>query len=384
MNFVKLKTIIILLIALSSIRVAPCQARTTFIPNLLLNLQTNYDSNFYYLPSDEISVVTRVVEPGFELGIETAKSLIAAHYTLSANYYNQAGEENFFGHKGLLLGEIELTDRTKLEIKDRFVYTQDPAYLDPIGLPALREKYTQNRLQLSLSYHFEPKFTVEAGYQNWITDYDEELLEHAYGNQWSIDLIYHLNRSSALDVEYQYWMMNYDGITPDYKSHLLWLKYRREWRLVNLEAGFGYHNRKYDAPGLKDSNTFIYSLSIDGSSRSGKTRYSLMGQQNYNYLGFHSNDYYRAYRFTGKLDYDWTVRITSGLELSYQNNDYINSQREDDIYKVAGDAGYLIKEWLELVFSLSYEERRSSTGVRSYDRVIALLELQIDYDIGKR
>ena len=76
------------------------------------------------------------------------------------------------------------------------------------------------------------------------------------------------------------------------------------------------------------------------------------------------------------------MRITSGLELSYQNNDYIYSHREDDIYKVAGDAGYLIKEWLELVFSLSYEERKSSTGVRSYDRVMALLELQIDYDIG--
>jgi hypothetical protein len=65
-----------------------------------------------------------------------------------------------------------------------------------------------------------------------------------------------------------------------------------------------------------------------------------------------------------------------------QNNDYINSQREDDIRKVAGDVGYLFKEWLELVMSLSYEERDSNTTSRDYDRLIALIELQFDYDIG--
>jgi hypothetical protein len=378
----KFRAIILLIIALSCIRVSECHARVTIIPNVLLNLQTNYDSNFYYLSSDEKSVVTRLVEPGFEVGVETAKALIAARYTLSANYYDEAGEDDFYGHQGLLLGEVELTDRTKFDIKNRFIYTQDPGQLDPIGTPASREKYFQNRFRMALSYYFEPKFTVEVGYQNWITDYDKHELEDAKGNQGSIDLIYHLNRSSALDIEYQYWSMNYDGVTPDYNSHLLWFKYRKEWRLVALEAGVGYHKRSYDESGLSDSTTTIYNLILDGASRSGKSRYSLSGQQNYNYLGFHSNDYYKAYRFTGKYDYDWTVRITSGLEASYQNNDYINSQREDDIRKVAGDVGYLFKEWLELVMSLSYEERDSNTTSRDYDRLIALIELQFDYDIG--
>ena len=377
-------TIIALIIAAAAnMQVSLCRAKTTFIPDVILNLQLNYDSNYYYLPTDEKSVTTFLVQPGFEIGLETAKSLFAFRYTLDAHYYNQSGEDDFYGHSALLLGDIELSDRLSLDLKDRFVYTRDPAFLEPLGTPGNREKYYQNRFRAALAYHFEPKFTVEAGYQNWITDYRADALEDAVGNQGSIDLIYHLNRAAAVNLEYQYWTMDYDGTTPDYKSHLLWLKSRKEWRLVSLEAGFGYHERSYDDSRLEDNDTFIYSLELDGASKSGKSRYGLTALQNFNYLGFHSNDYYKAYRFAGKYDYDVTMRITSGLEASYQNNDYINSPRVDDIYNIAGDIGYLIKEWLELVFSVSYEQRDSNEDAKNYDRLIGLVELQFDYDIGQ-
>ena len=359
------------------------EATVTVIPNLLLNMQLNYDSNFYYLPEKEISVTTYIVQPGFELGIETAKSLIAVHYTLNAHSYNQKGEDNFYGHTGLLLGEIELTDRLNLDLKNRFVYSRDPSQLDPIGTPAFREKYYQNRFKSALSYHFEPKFTFQVGYQNWITDYKDSVLEDAIGNQGSIDLIYHLNRSAALDLEYQYWKMDYDGSTSDYTSQLLSLIARKDWRLIELEAGFGYHKREFDDSGLNDNDTFMYRLTLDGISTSGKTRYSLTGQQNYNYLGFHSNDYFKAYRFSGKLDYDATVRISTGIEGSYQNDDYVNSNREDDIYAISADVGYLIKEWLELLFSVGYEQRDSNFSSEEYNKTLALIELRVDYDLGK-
>ena len=381
----KIKVIILLVPILISSWAVLCRAgpTVTVIPNLLLNLQLNYDSNFYYLPKKEKGVSTYIVQPGVELGIETAKSLIAFHYTLNAHYYNQRGEDNFYGHTGLLLGEVELTDRLNLDVKNRFVYSRDPAQLDPIGNPAFREKYYQNRFKAALSYHFEPKFTVQAGYQNWITDYKDSGLEDAIGNQGSIDLIYHLNRSAALDLEYQYWKMDYDGASSDYTSQQLSLIARKEWRLIALEAGLGYHDRDYDDSELKDNDTFIYRLTLDGTSTSGKTRYSLAGQQNYNYLGFHSNDYYKAYRFSGKLDYDATVRISTGIEGSYQNDDYVNSSREDDIYAISADVGYLIKEWLELLFSVGYERRDSSFSSEEYDKTLALVELRVDYDLGK-
>ncbi|MBE9520389.1 MAG: outer membrane beta-barrel protein [Proteobacteria bacterium] len=381
----KAQIIILLAAIIAGRRAVLCSAESavTVVPNFLFNQQLIYDSNYYYLPEKERSVTTYLVQPGFELGIETAKSLIAMHYTLNAHYYNQKGEDNFYGHTGLLLGEVELTDRLNLDLKNRFIYSRDSGQLDPIGTPASREKYYQNRFKTALSYHFEPKFTVQAGYQNWITDYKESELEDAVGNQGSIDLIYHLNRSAALDLEYQYWKMDYDDTTPDYTSQLLSLIARKEWRLIAMEAGFGYHNRDFDESGLKDNDTFIYRLTLDGTSTSGRTRYSVSGQQNYNYLGFHSNDYYKANRFSGKLDYDATVRISTGIEGSYQNDDYVNSSREDDIYAISADAGYLIKEWLELLFSVGYEQRDSNISSEEYNKILAVLELRVDYDLGK-
>ncbi len=375
--------VILLLLVISCMSVSWCRAQTTFIPNAILNLQLNYDNNFYYLPEDEISVTTYLVQPGFEIGLETAKGLLAARYTLDANFYNQSGEDDFYGHSGLLLGEFELTDRLQLDLKDRLVYTRDPAQLEPIGTPASREKYFQNRFAAALSYHFEPKITVKGRYENWITDYRDGDLEDAVGNQGAISLIYHLNRSTAVDLKYQYWAMDYDDTTSDYQSHLLWLKSRKEWRLVSLEAGIGYHERSYDDHKLEDNDTFIYSLELDGASKSGKSRFGLSALQNYNYLGFQNNDYYKAYIFAGKYDYDLTMRITAGVEASYQNNDYVNTRRDDDIYAAAGDIGYLIKEWLELVFSVSYEQRDSKEELKDYDRFIGLVELQFDYDFGK-
>ena len=117
----KVKIIILLVLILISSRDVLCSAETTFtvIPNLLLNTQLNYDSNYYYLPEKEISVTTRLVQPGFEIGVETPKSLVALHYTLNAHYYNQKGEDDFYGHTALMLGEMNLTDRLKLDLKDR-------------------------------------------------------------------------------------------------------------------------------------------------------------------------------------------------------------------------------------------------------------------------
>ena len=157
---------------MSCIQVSLGHTQTTFVPNVLFNLATIYDSNFYYLPTDEKSVTTYLVQPGFEIGLETAKSLLAVRYTLDANFYNQSGEDDFYGHTGLLLGEVELTDRLKFDLKNRYIYTRNPAYLDPLGSPGIREEYSQNRFHAALSYHFEPKFTFKAGYQNWITDFD--------------------------------------------------------------------------------------------------------------------------------------------------------------------------------------------------------------------
>ena len=358
------------------------KARTNLRTDMLLDAGIIYDSNFYFDPANEIGVTTYSVQPGMEMWFETPNTEWSAHYNLDANYYNQSGEDDFYGHTAFLLGDIEITDRLSFELSDNFRYTRDSAQLDPLGNAAAREKFYQNRAKALFSYFFEPKFTVEAGYENWKTDYDNDSLEDSDGHQGILDLIYHLNRSASLGLEYRYWDMDYSGTIPDYTSNQVSLVARKEWMHTAIEAGVGYQNRSFDVPGLDDIEVVPYRFKLEGNSTSGKSRFSLSAEHNFNFLNLSNQGYYEADRFGATLEYDLSERITAGFHGYYQKSDYEFSSRDDDTYNITGDIDYLIKEWLAFIVSVGYETRDSAVPSQEYDNVMAMGQLQFRHSLG--
>ncbi|KPK22700.1 MAG: hypothetical protein AMJ61_16955, partial [Desulfobacterales bacterium SG8_35_2] len=319
-------------------------ALTNVSSRLLLNLGIQYDSNFYFDPIDERGVTTYLIQPGIELGYETGKSEIAFNYMLDANYYDESSEDDFYGHNAFLIGDFELSDRLSFNLSDNFRYTYDTAELDDLGNIRTREKYYQNRLRALFALDFEPKFTTQFGYQNWITDYKDDTSVDSMGNQGILDLIYHLNSSTSLDLEYHYWNMDYDGPVSDYTSNQLSLVARKEFRIVDLEAAVGYQKRKFDEPALEDAEVVPYRLILNGRSSSGKSRFSLSVARNFNFLVTSDQGYYEANRFSLNLDHDLTGKITVGVRGYFQNSDYDNSIRDDDTYNILADINYQMRE----------------------------------------
>jgi len=362
-------------------------AQTNLSSRLLLNLGIQYDSNFYYDPVDERGVTTYQVQPGIELGYETGKSEIAFRYMLDANYYNESDEDDFYGQNASLIGNFELSDRLSFNLSDYFRYTYDTAELDDLGDIRTREKYYQNRLRALFSLDFEPKFTTQFGYQNWITNYDDDTLTARYvdsmGNQGIFDLIYHLNSSTSLDLEYHYWDMDYDGPVSDYTSDQLSLVARKEYRIVDLEAAVGYQKRKFDEPGLDDIEVVPYRFILRGRSSSEKSRVSLSAEQNFNFLETGNQGYYEAMRFSLRLDHDLTGKITVGVRGYYQNSDYVDSIREDDTYNILADINYQIREKIAFNFSAGYENRDSNIASQEFNNTEVIGQLRFFHDIAK-
>ena len=353
---------------------------------LLLNLGVQYDSNFYYLPVNERGVTTYLVQPGIELGYETGKSEIAFHYMLDANYYDESGEDDFYGHTASLMGDFQLSDRFSFNLSDDFVKTRNSTGLDDLGNIRTREKYSQNRLRAMFSLDFEPKFTTKFGYQNWITDYEDDFSIDSKGNQGIFDLIYHLNSSTSLDLEYHYWSMDYDGLISDYTSNQLSLVARKEWRIVSLEAAVGYQNREFDVAGQDDIDVVPYRFTLNGRSSSGKSRFSLSAEQNFNFLdtsGLIDQGYYKANRFSLRFDHDLTDKVTVGVNGYFQNSDYVDSTRDDDIYNIMADINYQIRDRLALYFSAVYENRDSTRPLEEYDNTEVMGQLRFSHDIAK-
>ena len=357
-------------------------AQTNLTSNLLLNLGILYDSNFYYDNVDERGVTTYLVQPGIDLGIETGKSEIAFRYTLDANYYDESGEDNFYGHTAFILGNFEMTDRLSFNLSDNYVKTRDSAELDPLGNIATRDEYYRNRLGAIFTLDFKPKFTTKFGYQNWITDYDDDVgNEDSMGHMGVFDFIHYLNDSTSLDLEYHYWNMNYDGPTSDYISNQLSLVARKEWRIVALEAAVGYQKRVFDERGIDDIDVVPYRFTLLGSSTSGKTRYSLSAAQNFNMRT--DNGYYEANRFSFGVARDLTAKITLGLNGYYQNSDYVYTSRDDDSYEITADINYQIRDRLGLYFSVSYEERDSNIESEDYKNTVTMGQLRFFHNIAK-
>ena len=358
-------------------------AQNNIKSKLLLNLGLQHDSNFYYDADDEKSVTTYLVQPGVELGYETAKSEIALNYMLNANYYDESGEDDFYGHTASLNGNFYMSDRLSFNLSDEFVKTRDSSNLDDLGNVASREEYYQNRLRAMFSLDFEPKFTTELGYQNWITEYDQDRDDDSKGNQGIFDLIYHLNKSTSLDLEYHYWDMDYDGDELDYTSNQLSLVARKEWRIVSLEAAVGYQNREFDASDQDDIDVVPYRFTLQGRTASGKSRFSLSAQNNFNFLNINDEGYYKGNRFSLTFDYDLTDKITLGVNGYYQNSDYENTNREDDLYNIGADINYQIRRRLALYFSARYENRDSTIQLADYSNTEVIGQLRFSHDIAK-
>jgi hypothetical protein len=150
-----------------------------------------------------------------------------------------------------------------------------------------------------------------------------------------------------------------------------------------LEAAVGYQKRKFDEPGLEDKDVVPYRLTLNGHSSSGKTRASLSVARNFNFLDRSDEGYYEANRVSLALDYDLTGKITVGANGYYQNSDYQNYIREDDIYDMLAYVNYQLREDLAIYFSAGHENRNSDIPFAEYENTEILGQVRFFYDIAK-
>ena len=223
------------------------------------------DSNFYKEETNEREVHTYLVRPGIDFGYETAKSLIHLDYTLDAYYYDDidsypAGEktDDYVGHTLSLKTRTKPFDRLTLGLDESYYDTRDPLQSDVLSNKQVRDEYSINRLTPRIIYEFGPKFTAGLRYRWTELDYESSLLEDATDHRGMFDLIYNLRRRIAIDLRYQHWEIDYHMATPDYTSDQIELLLKKRFHYFSLEAGGGYHERRFDDSDMEDIDTFSF------------------------------------------------------------------------------------------------------------------------------
>jgi len=372
-------------------------------PKLLDSWQT--DSNYYKAETNEKEVYTYLVQPGFEFGYETAKSLILLDYTLDAHYYDdqdevpagqqKAKESDYIGHTFALQSQTKPFDRLTLGLDNSYYKTRDPAQSDRSNNSVSREKYTINRLTPSMLYEFKGRFSLGLSYRNTQTDYDVSTSEGSTEHRGIIDLIYNFSQTASLDLRYQRWDMDYDLDTSGYTSNSVTLVAKKQFRSFAFEAGGGYQDRDFDDATLKsfDSGTYRVTISWRDNPENPRSTILLTSELAYNDTGS-GDSYFKAHTVMLQAGHLFLEKIKVDVNGSYQNSDYERSTgltpsgatelRDDDTYKISGNICYLITEWMTFSIESGYEERNSNQAGTDYTNKYLMVSLDFGYELGSR
>ncbi|CAB1060683.1 hypothetical protein D1BOALGB6SA_5450 [Olavius sp. associated proteobacterium Delta 1] len=360
------------------------------------------ESNYWKSETDEREVFTYLLQPGIEAGYETAKSMFALDYTLSAFFYDdqdsvpagelKADDDDYLGHTAILKARTTPTARLLLGLDNSFYLTRNPAQTDAVDNTISRDKYYINRFTPQMVYELGGRFSAGLRYRNTITKYLEGNNEDSLEDRGMLDLIYNLSRTALMDLDYQHWRRNYDGDTSDYTSNQLALILKKQFKYLSLEAGGGYQNRRFDDSDLDDISTPIYRGAITGqyppAPASPSSHLALIFEQNFNDQGL-GNQYYVARRLTLRAGYVFLEKIVTTLEGWFQNSDYkdvtgitssgATEKRDDDTYRIFGSIGYRFFDWMQFSVGGGYEDRDSNIVGLSYDNKFIRAQLDFAY-----
>ena len=389
------KAVLLAVSAIISVAPLPLSvaAETNFdiVPKLLASWQ--YDSNYFLANTNERPVFTYLLQPGIDLGIQTAKSSVQLDYTLNAYWYDDretvppleraASDDDYVGHTFDLQMRYQAFTRLQFGLDNLYLLTRDPAQSDAFSDSILRLKYHLNALTPFLVYEFGPKFNVAARYRNTQINYVDTDMGDSDENRGIFDLIYNLNSRNSIDLQYQYWQKNYD-VGTDYTSNQAKLIFRRQMRAFDIIVGGGYQNRKFGDSDLGDIGAFTYNIAIDGEILEKRRAYAtLRAEQNLNDQSF-SADYFIATRFSLSGGYEFTSKLSAGALASYQISDYQLTSRKDKTYTLSGNVNYRLARWMALNVAVGYENRDSNINGLSYDNTFVIASLNFFYELGRK
>ncbi|MEA3358579.1 MAG: outer membrane beta-barrel protein [Thermodesulfobacteriota bacterium] len=366
------------------------------------------DNNFFKSETNEREVYTYLLQPGFDFGFETAKSLISLSYTMNYYKYNDqdsvpagsqsADENDYTGHRAIFKAGYKAFERLKLGLYDFYNRTRDPADSDSLSNSISREKYSVNQVLPWIAYELGPKLSAGLKYRYKEKDYDDVINEDSEENRVILKLAYNLKPKMLLNLEYQTWKMNYNLTSSDYDSDQIKLIFMKQFNYFSFEAGGGYQNRGFDDNAMKDIDLFTYKIAIMGQNppapdMNPNSYITLAVEQNFNDLG-EGQQYFKAQRFTLKAGHTFMEKIIASAEGYYQNSDYEATTgatpsgaielREDQTYNLSGSLGYKFTDWLTFSLTTGYEDRNSNLAGFDYSNRYYMAKVDFSYNPGSK
>lgn len=400
--------------------------QATFIPRISVNEE--YTDNVFLTERNKEHDYITTISPGFTAQILGKNSGAEISYDYGYSMYDEYDEYDSSKHSARFSGWVDMAKNTRLEVRDSFLYTEDPLVDSDIAIVRAedpdvlidstirksRRTYYTNSTNINLIHQFGRADSFNLGFihsflKNDDPDYEDNErynpyagLTYWFAHDWGMNmrgsytkgefddsddldgwygsarLIKRFSRQLDGFVQYAHTAVEYDGNSEDFQVY-------------NPSAGFIYTISKDTSfsfemgyailDGEDSGNTSAVSGigSLTKIFKRGSIHITGSGGYEGSYFGAEGLGVAEFYELAGSVTYQLTRHLSGNVFGSYRDNDYTETtdDREDKITRAGLGLTMQALEWMSLGLNYAYRTVDSTLDTEEYDENRVLFRITL-------
>jgi len=390
----------------------------TFTPRL--SVQGQYTDNVLLTENKDLKEddVITTITPGFTAEMVGKKGNANISYDPSYAFYDKFDEFNGWRHRAIFSGLYNIAKKTRFNIKDDFLYTENPIRNDDLAeirtedpdvpidstVRKTRRIFTRNLAIVDLNHQFgkfDSSFGI--GYKHWFRDEDDPDLEdkeshnpfagvtYWFSPKWGFDItgsyirggfevsddvdIYNgrvsfLKRFSKQFIgylRYSQTVANYQGESEDDTTYFpsIGIKYDIE-KDISLIADVGYFYNDYEF--RESQSNASGDLRLIKLFEHGKLNLAVLGGYDYSYFGTENLGYEVYYEASFSLTHQLAKHVSGRIFGSYRDSKFTDQNDRKDKRPIVGvGLRWQALEWMNIGLRYRFRSVDSTIDTKDYD-----------------
>jgi len=390
--------------------------QVTFIPRI--SVSEEYTDNIFLTDSNKKHEYITTISPGFTAQILGKYSGAEISYDPEYAVYDEYDEYDGWRHSVEFSGWSELSKNTRLEVRNSFLYTEDPLIDSDIAalraedpdvlidstIRRSRETYYTNTAGINLIHQFGRADSFNLGFIHSFLENDDPIYEDNERYNPYAGFTYWFAPEWGLNMNGSYTKGDFDDsddLDGWYGSARLIKRFSRhlEGFFQYAHASVEYDGNSEDFQVYNPSAGFVYTISkdtsfslemgyaiLDGEESSNKSAPSgignltktfkrgsinITGSAGYegSFFGAEGLGVAEFYELGGSATYQMTKHLSGNVFGSYRDNEYKEEtpDREDKITRVGLGLTMQALEWMSLGLDYAYRTVDSTVDTEEYD-----------------
>ena len=400
--------------------------QATFTPRISVGVE--YTDNLFLTEGNKEHEYITTISPGFTAQILGKNSGADISYDPEYAVYNKYDEYDGWRHSVIFSGWSDLSKNTRLEVRDSFLYTEDPLIDSDIAIlraedPDVlidstirqsRQTYYTNTAGINLIHQFGRADSFNLGFDHYLLENDDPIYEdnkrykpyagltYWFAPEWGLsmngsytkgefdvsddlDALYGSARlikrfSGYLEgfVQYAHTAVDYDGNSEDfqvYNSSAGFIYTISSDTSFSLEMGYAI----LDGDDSGDTSTLSAIGSLTKTFKRGSI--DLIGSSGYggSYFGAETLGVTEFYELGGSATYQLTRHLSGNVFGSYRDSEYLETtdNRKDKITRAGLGLTMQALEWMSLSLHYAYRTVDSTVRIAEYDENRVLFRITL-------